>query len=574
MEGHKFISGQATRLGRVVCVSGSQVVVLLEAAGPADTAAAPSRVQMGELVKIHHEKSVIFGVVRAMSVPMPEQDAAVSEVRMVELELLGEAMHPTTGLPTNGLPGASDSSGGAKSGGAKSGGEEQADAAASRRFKRGVTLFPALGDTVEAADAEDLALVYSAQAGAAAVRIGRIFQDRSLPAYVFPDRLLGRHFAMLGTTGTGKSCAAALILQAILKDHANAHILLLDPHNEYARAFGEEAVVLAPGSLQLPYWLFNFEEIVQVVFGDDSEDADTEQEITILRDLIPKAKRHFLGDSDLKKHVTVDSPIPYSISEVTNLIDDAMGRLDRPDGGSPYARLKARITTLKTDSRYDFLFGGIAVRDNMTKILSGLFRVPVDGKPITIIDLSGIPSEVLNVVVSVICRMTFDFALWSEQKVPLLLVCEEAHRYAPQDTKLGFEPTKRALSRLAKEGRKYGVSLGLITQRPAELAPGILSQCNTIFALRMTNQNDCDFLRAALPDSAAGLLEFLPSLGVGEAIAIGEGVPVPVRLCFDRLPDDRRPLSDTAHFSDSWRSESPDQAFLSVVVDRWRRQRR
>ncbi len=542
MEGHQFIAKPDTKLGRVVCVSGTQVIVLLDQTdSDADPAASPG-LQMGELVKLHNPVSTIFGIVRGMSIPMPDPDARAREARIVELELLGEAVSGS------------------------------ADGAC--RFKRGVTVFPSLGDEVHATAQEDLTLVYSPPTSTSAVKIGTIFQDRSLPAYVVPDQLLGRHFALLGTTGAGKSCATALILQAILRGHENAHIVLLDPHNEYARAFSDQAEVLDPASLQLPYWLFNFEEIVHVVFGEDSDNPEAEAEITMLRDLIPTAKRSFLGDSDLKKHVTVDSPIPYAISEMIRLIEEAMGRLDRPDSASPYARLKARISTLKSDSRYDFLFGGIAVRDNLTKILSGLFRVPVDGKPITIIDLSGIPSEVLNVVVSVICRMTFDFALWSDQQVPILLVCEEAHRYAPQDSRLGFEPTKRALSRLAKEGRKYGVSLGLISQRPAELASGILSQCNTIFALRMTNQKDRDFVRATLSDTAAGLLEFLPSLGEAEAIAVGEGVPVPVRMCFDRLPEDRRPLSSTAPFSDSWQSKSQDQAFLAVVVDRWRRQRR
>jgi DNA helicase HerA-like ATPase len=251
-----------------------------------------------------------------------------------------------------------------------------------------------------------------------------------------------------------------------------------------------------------------------------------------------------------------------------------MGKLDRPEKSLPYARLKARINALKADSRFDFLFGGIAVRDNLTKILSRIFRIPVDGKPITIIDLSGVPSEILNVVVSVLCRMTFDFALWSESQVPILLVCEEAHRYAPRDSRLGFEPTKRALSRIAKEGRKYGVSLGLVSQRPGELEAGILSQCNTIFALRMTNRSDRDFVGAALADSAAGLLDFVPSLKVAEAIAVGEGVPVPVRMRFDMLPEDRRPRSSTASFSEAWTSGDPDQAFLAEVVARWRSQKR
>ncbi|MEE8534790.1 MAG: ATP-binding protein, partial [Kiloniellales bacterium] len=203
-----------------------------------------------------------------------------------------------------------------------------------------------------------------------------------------------------------------------------------------------------------------------------------------------------------------------------------------------------------------------------------LFRIPVDGRPITIMDLSGVPSEILNVVISVVSRMIFDFAVWSDRALPMLLVCEEAHRYVPQDPRLGFEPTKKAIARIAKEGRKYGVSLCLISQRPSELASGILSQCNTIFALRMSNQKDQEFVRGALSESAMGLMDFLPSLRNAEAIAVGEGVPVPVRICFDHLAEEHRPRSGTAAFSTAWQNDDEDKAFIDVVVERWRRQRR
>jgi DNA helicase HerA-like ATPase len=213
------------------------------------------------------------------------------------------------------------------------------------------------------------------------------------------------------------------------------------------------------------------------------------------------------------------------------------------------------------------------VRDEMTRLLSRIFRVPVEGKPVTIFDTSGVPTEILNVVVSMLCRLTFDFALWSDRAVPILLVCEEAHRYAPTNEKLGFEPTKRAVARIALEGRKYGVSLGLVTQRPSELAANILSQCNTIFAMRITNSKDRDYLAAAMPESGSGMLEELPALRAAEAIAIGEGVPVPLRIIFDPLPEGVRPHSNTAKFSDAWDHDSVKAEFLQDVVARWRRQR-
>jgi DNA helicase HerA-like ATPase len=524
------------KIGRVVNVAGSQIVMLIEQAGGAGATDADVHLQMGELVKLRTTSHVVFGMVTGLSIPIPSQDPTEGEMKIVEVELVGE-----TGI--NGEGG----------------------------FRRGVSVFPALGDSIYRTVHEDLELVY-ARPAVSTVRIGTIHQDQELPAYIATDDLLGKHLAVLGTTGSGKSCAVALILHAILDEHPNGHVVLLDPHNEYSRAFGERAEVLSPGNLKLPYWLFNFEEIVEVILGKEAKARAAET--AILNEVIPEAKRIYLGESEDGKFVTVDTPIPYQLSDLVQLIDEAMGKLDNPENSAPYMRLKSRFNALRRDSRFAFMFGGLAVRDNMTEILSRIFRIPVAGKPITIMDLSGIPSEILNVVVSVLCRMTFDFALWSERAVPIMLVCEEAHRYAPQDSSLGFEPTKKALSQIAKEGRKYGVSLCMVTQRPSELASGILSQCNTIFALRMGNQNDQEFVRATLWESARGLLDFLPSLRNSEAIAVGEGVSIPVRLCFDTLPEERRPKSGTAPFSAAWQQDWDDADFLDQVVHRWRRQRR
>jgi hypothetical protein len=327
-------------------------------------------------------------------------------------------------------------------------------------FRRGVSVFPALGDSIYRTVHEDLELVY-ARPAVSTVRIGTIHQDQELPAYIATDDLLGKHLAVLGTTGSGKSCAVALILHAILDEHPNGHVVLLDPHNEYSRAFGERAEVLSPGNLKLPYWLFNFEEIVEVILGKEAKARAAET--AILNEVIPEAKRIYLGESEDGKFVTVDTPIPYQLSDLVQLIDEAMGKLDNPENSAPYMRLKSRFNALRRDSRFAFMFGGLAVRDNMTEILSRIFRIPVAGKPITIMDLSGIPSEILNVVVSVLCRMTFDFALWSERAVPIMLVCEEAHRYAPQDSSLGFEDRqgRTQIRRLALHGDPAPLGAGL-----------------------------------------------------------------------------------------------------------------
>jgi DNA helicase HerA-like ATPase len=404
------------------------------------------------------------------------------------------------------------------------------------------------------------------------VKIGTIYQDQTLPAFVSTDDLLGKHFAVLGTTGSGKSCAVARILRAILTEHKNGHALLLDLHNEYGHAFSDCAEILGPGSLELPYWMLNFEEIKEIVVGTDSEDR--EADAVILRQAILEAKRRYHAEIDSTDYVTADTPVPYRLSDLTQQIDQTLGKLDKPTDSAPYLRLKERLSSLQSDKRFSFMFQGISVRDNMAAIISRIFRLPVAGKPVTILDLSGVPSEILNVVISLLCRLTFDFALWSDRALPVLLVCEEAHRYVTQDTTQGFEATKRVLGRIAKEGRKYGVSLCLVSQRPSDLAVGILSQCNTIFAMRMSNQKDQEFVSGTLSESAIGLLDSLPTLRTGEAIAVGEGVSVPVRLRFDLLPEDRMPLSGTASFSAAWEEDNKDDTFAVKIIERWRRQRR
>ena len=235
---------------------------------------------------------------------------------------------------------------------------------------------------------------------------------------------------------------------------------------------------------------------------------------------------------------------------VTQYIDDTMGRLEKPESLVPYHRLKAAINLITSDGRFAFMFGsGITVRDNMASILSRILRLPVDGKPVTILDLSAVPSEILNVTVSVLCRLLFDFAVWSDGAIPILLVCEEAHRYAPEDDKTGFGPAKRALSRIASEGRKYGLSLGVATQRPAELARRhALSVQHHLHDAALAPARPGTGTRRA-SDAAIGLLEALPTLGNAEAIAVGQGIAVPMRMVFTELTPEQRPKSASAIFS-------------------------
>ncbi len=269
--------------------------------------------------------------------------------------------------------------------------------------------------------------------------------------------------------------------------------------------------------------------------------------------------------------------MPYRLSGLMQRLTDGMGKLDKADGSIFYLRLITQLEALQADRRYAFMFGGgLTVRDNLAQIVSRLLRIPVDGKPVTILDVSAIPSEIMNVVVSLLCRLVFDFALWSDrsESVPVLLVCDEAHRYVPSDENAGFEPTRRAMGRIAKEGRKYGVSLCLVSQRPSEISEAVLSQCSTVFALRMASDKDLNFVRGTLPESASALLNTLPALRHQEAVVIGEGVTHPMRIRFRDLDEEFRPHSASANFPLAWEVDLDVGNFVNRVVDRWRKQQR
>jgi uncharacterized protein len=543
---HAPMSG-LERVGRVVAVTGAHAMILLDAIQEFSTK--PKGPEIGTLLKVDTDVCVTLALVSALSSPMPSHVHEEQELRIVEVEFIGE-------LPK-------DEAGQAKS------------------FRRGISSYPALGDVVYRASQEELSKAYACDTETS-IRVGHIQQDSAIPAMVKIDELLGKHFAVLGSTGTGKSCAVALILRRILEKNPQAHILLLDVHREYAPAFKGFAEVITPDNMNLPFWLLNFEEIVEVLVGSlPSKDSDAE----ILRDLIPLAKLRYMANQRRDRptggrdrltlensNIGVDTPIPYRASDLVGLLEEYIGKLELRGELTPYKRLKGRMETISRDTRYSFMFGGLTVQDTMAEILGRIFRVPVNGKPITIFELGGLPSEVINVVVSVLGRLAFDFGLWSGGQVPITFVCEEAHRYVPNDKSLGFEPTKRAISRIAKEGRKYGVSLAIITQRPAELDPTILSQCNTIFSMRLTNERDQEILRAGISDAAASLLEFMPTMGAGEAVTFGEGVALPTRINFDLLPASSLPKSTTASFAQSWARETVDQKYLLEIVSRWRQQ--
>jgi len=531
-------------VGRVLSVRGSQAKVEFPAVTGFDLEEA--RVTVGKFVGIRAGKSLLLGVVTDVALTT---DTVVDDSKFAaaaHLDIVGEILDHDT---------------------------------PSARFRRGVTSYPAISDTATPVGPRELSLLFGVS-GSDTITVGHLHQDHRLGACLRAHDMLNKHFAVLGSTGVGKSSAVALMLHELLRARPDVRIFMLDAHNEYGHCFGERAQVLSPRNLKLPFWMFNFEEIVDVFFGGR---PGLQEEVDILAEVIPLAKAgyaQYRGSNDrpaIKRpeHKTggsmVDNPVPYRIADLLAQLDSRMGKLENRASRMVYHRLITRIESICNDQRYAFMFDNANVGgDTMAEVFSEIFRLPPRGVPMTVMQLAGFPSEVVDAVVSVLCRLAFDFALWSDGAAPLLVVCEEAHRYVAADRNSGFGPTRRSISRIAKEGRKYGVFLGVVTQRPAELDPTILSQCSTLFALRMTNDRDQAILRSAVSDAAANLLAFLPSLGTGECLAFGEGVALPMRLKFRQLEPHQLPRSEVARGSGMEFENGLGFEFVTAVLDRWR----
>ena len=529
----------STPLGRVTSVSGSRAVVAVDVKSLSLEDSDP--LSVGKLLLIEAGDSMTVALIYAA------ESAASNKLdtMLASVELLGEIR-------------ASKITG-------------------KQHFDRGIKTYPPVGAPAREMDASALETIYD-YSGEETISIGKLSQDDRIEATVRVQDLLQKHFAVLGTTGCGKSSTVVLILDRILKATDSTRILMIDPHNEYASAFQKEAEVVSPRTLSLPFWLFNFEEIVDVIYR---RRPGVTEEIDALSDLIPLAKARYAqggaverSSSLVRKEVedsgfTVDSPVPYRIGDIIAMIDEQIGKLDAREGRPTLRRLKARIQSVISDTRYQFMFSSRTIEDTMADLLRTLFRIPAEGKRITIVEMAGFPAEVVDAVVSVLCRLAFDLGVWGRARVPLLVVAEEAHRYVPVDKRLGFGPTRRSISRIAKEGRKYGVYLGLVTQRPAELDPTILSQCSSIFAMRMANESDHAIIRSAVSDAASSTLAALPSIGNREAIAFGEAVSMPMRVRFASLPAERLPKNQLPTLQTSL-TESETRDFVDEVVERWR----
>jgi DNA helicase HerA-like ATPase len=510
-------------IGNLVSLNGLHGVIACEMSGnePGDYWS------VGNLISVVHDGARLVGAVCDITIPDQRWNQDGVNLALVKIELTGEIVDEAPGKPV---------------------------------FYRGIRSFPTLGAVAHRIRAADLRAIFAVH-NARVVEVGTLTQNATISATVSVEELTRRHFAIVGSTGTGKTTSVSMLVKQCVRELPKLRMMIVDPHNEYSAHFRNQAYLLDSDSLELPYWMFRFEEMLDVVYGGRKPNPD---EADALYEVIRTAKQRFAAggksvDSAIRRNqpqefgwVSADTPVPYRVSDALQILDEWSGKLDPRYGRADLRSLKNRIDALSHDPRYRFMFGKVMVEDNMARVIGALFRLPMERLPVTIVQVGGLPNEVVNAVVSVLARMAFEVASACQGEVQVALLCEESHRYIPSNQSMGFEPTRRAIGRIAKEGRKYGASLCIVTQRPSELDSTVLSQCSTMFAMRLSSERDKDIMAEAAGASSQGALNFLSSLADREAIAFGEAIPTPMRMkfadyrVFNQLADSRPAGPDEA----------------------------
>jgi len=534
------------KVGSVVSISGNNVIVQLFESGKSNSFVIDGMVyrigQIGSFMKIPLGHTILFGIVTNAGIAAASvQDggdehfkdnfSAGEAQQWLSVSLIGEQ----TGS----------------------------------RFDRGISQSPTTGDAVHIVTLSDLVNIYAGQNEESSLNIGNISISTSLNAYLDMNKLISRHFAILGSTGSGKSNAVGVILNSIIaKKFPRTRILMLDPHGEYSSVFGDAATVFKVNStiekerLYIPYWALSFNEFVNL-FDEEMSDQNKE---TLREKLVEVKIRSAAANGILMdpQMITADSPIPFNLQhlwfDTPSMAGSAAG------AGSSYLTsgkknihaFLSNIGLKLKDPRYDFLLKPGEYNPDfwgkVSKSLTELLVSWVGGKtPITILDISDIPSEIMMPMSGTLLNIMYEALFWGQEtpvggrEQPLLIVLEEAHNYLRAGEK---SIASRTVQRIAKEGRKYGISLLLVTQRPTELDETVLSQCGTIIALRMNNSKDISYVAAAVQDELKAIVDMLPGLRIGEGIVSGESVSIPSRVQFYKLP--RAPKSADPNVSEKW----------------------
>ena len=577
-----------SKLGKVVSVDTSRVLIAVE------NAALLPRAAVGSLVAIQGTtaQEFLIGMTERVTRQLREQTAQP------------DAMAPTT-LAVEVVPDDSLRA-------ALLGTYRTIEGTVRNRFKRGADSFPQIDRDCFLIEGSNLqrfmGLLGKDLDETQRLELGHFAIDHSAAAIANGDRFFQRHAAILGSTGSGKSYAVSLILE---RAHARkyANIIVFDMHGEYAslanppaRKDGTEPIPIAavfkiagPGDLAkpqenalfLPYWLLNREEMLSMILDRSDQNAPNQaSRFTLHVRNLKEATLTVEKKTDVKATFTVDSPIPYKLNELIQRLEQdnttkGVGKTGPVKGEweDRLTRFISRLTAKAEDRRYGFMFKPpeTALKYDWLAKQIAMLLAPGEGKHgIKVVDFSEVPSDVLPVVTGVFARLLYDVQFWMdpEKRTPFVFVCDEAHLYLPvrEDADAVEKQALYSFERIAKEGRKYGVSLLVVSQRPSDVSRTILSQCNNFLILRLTNDQDQNVVRRLMPDSLAGVLDGLPLLDTGEALLLGDAILLPARIKL-KFPT-IEPLSQTRNFWQEWGEKPPDSAAVAVAVETLRRQSR
>lgn len=537
--------------------------------------------QFGSIVKIHFGRRIIFAFVGRLRMKAEYElergmaTQADGDERVIEADLFGE-------------------------------GEWLKDASVTPpcwelKFDRGVATYPLPQQTVYLTPKREMRFIYGHGKGPC-IDLGEHVGSGGTKCYAEMNELLGKHTAILGSTGAGKSGTVAAVIHSVLERAAvtgyakwQPTIIVLDPHNEYGSAFaGHKRLSTDEGTLSLPYWLLDLDETIALMIGK-TEHAATSQSNIVKNALLVSRRDAAKGIDGLdESKLTVDAPVPYLIGDPSGL--DEFGEINgakydigfvgavnaqRPNNKNKkdhedYNKVLKKLESLLNDGRVAFM---MKPWDGNTDPLSEVLGQLLGGnEALRIVDLSGVPNEIAGTASAAIARTLFLLKVWQtpaeREASPVLLVCEEAHRYVPNVGAAQYEAAQQAIRRVAKEGRKYGLGLLLVSQRPSEVEATVLSQCNSWIVLRITNDVDREHVRSILPDSMAGLTKMLSGLRRQEAIFVGQAAVLPSRIIIRSLSPDQLPRSHDIDFDKGWQNEAITTDQLKVVANRWRYQQR
>lgn len=453
-------------------------------------------------------------------------------------------------------------------------------------FDRGVRHFPTTGAELHIASDRRLATVFGSYS-TGGFKVGVLSTSPTTNIYFDAGAFYGRHAAILGQTGAGKSWSVTSFIQSTLKAMPNAHIVLMDLHGEYSHKQDDSTTIspfpmskvrcIPASDLELPFWMLTFEEQVELFIDQDDPHASTQA--AYMRATMLDLKREANSHLDLG-NITVDSPVYYDIHEMMARFKAANERTS--DFGKTkealygrFDQMLIRMNSMVNDTRYDFLLRPKkrVSTETLPELMRDFIGLGQRRAAITVLDLSAVPFDVAPMVTAMVGRMAFEFNYWNPRctEFPIYLVCEEAHQYIPRQDSRQFRRSRKAIEYIAKNGRKYGVGLCVVSQRPADVSETVLSQCGTFVCLRIANPDDQDYVRQMVPDAARGVFAALTSLARGEAIAMGEAVPMPVR--FQVTMPEPPPNSPSIDYAAHWQEEDVE-IDVEDLVNRWHLQRR